>query len=121
MGYFIIHIIMRCISIAVSLPRDIQGQAGCGSGQPGLVIGDPAHSRGLELNEHCGSFQPRPFYGSTLLLQEGRNWVFILAKVLLQNTILHTSFGILARNGSFPGKIVELYPGVMGWLGLEGP
>jgi len=26
----------------------IQGQAGCGSGQPGLVIGDPAHSRGVE-------------------------------------------------------------------------
>ena len=21
-----------------------------------------AHSRGLELNEHCGPFQPRPFY-----------------------------------------------------------
>jgi len=35
-------------------PRDlgglegIQGQAGCGSGQPGVVVGDPAHSRGLE-------------------------------------------------------------------------
>ena len=26
----------------------IQGQAGCGSGQPGLVVGDPAHSRGVE-------------------------------------------------------------------------
>ena len=25
-----------------------QGQAGCGSGQPRLVLGDPAHSRGLE-------------------------------------------------------------------------
>ena len=24
-------------------------QAGCGSGQPGLLVGDPAHSRGLEL------------------------------------------------------------------------
>ena len=23
-------------------------QAGCGSGQPGLVVGDPAHSRGVE-------------------------------------------------------------------------
>ena len=28
----------------------IQGQAGCGSGQPGLVVGDPARSRGLELD-----------------------------------------------------------------------
>ena len=26
----------------------IQSQAGCGSGQPGLVIGDPAHSSGVE-------------------------------------------------------------------------
>ena len=26
----------------------MQGQAGCGSGQPGLVAGDPAHSRGAE-------------------------------------------------------------------------
>ena len=31
----------------------------------GLVVGDPAqHSRGLELDEHCGPFQPRPFYDS---------------------------------------------------------
>ena len=26
----------------------IQGQAGCGSGQPGGVVGDPAHIRGVE-------------------------------------------------------------------------
>jgi len=26
----------------------IRGQAGCGSGQPGLVVGDPAHSRAVE-------------------------------------------------------------------------
>ena len=32
------------------------------SGQPGLVVGDPAHSRGLKLDGHCGPFQPRPFY-----------------------------------------------------------
>jgi len=44
------------------IPAGIQGQAGCGSGQPGLVVGDPAHSRGLELDNHCGPFQPRPFY-----------------------------------------------------------
>ena len=40
----------------------IQGQAGCGSGQPGLVGGDPAHSRGLERDDHCGPFQPRQFH-----------------------------------------------------------
>ena len=27
------------------IPEGIQGQAGCGSGQPGLMVGDPAHSR----------------------------------------------------------------------------
>ena len=45
----------------------IQGQAGCGSGQPGLVVGGPAHSRGLKLDDHCGPFQPRPFYDSMIL------------------------------------------------------
>jgi len=38
----------------------------CGSGQPGLLVGDPAHSRGLELDEHCGPFQPRPFCDSMI-------------------------------------------------------
>jgi len=46
----------------------IQGQAGCGSGQPGLLVGDPAHSRGLEPDEHCGPFHPRPFYESVKLV-----------------------------------------------------
>jgi len=30
------------------IPGGIQGQAGSGSGQPGLVAGDPAHGRGVE-------------------------------------------------------------------------
>ena len=50
------------------IPAGIQGQAGCGSGQRGLLVGDPAHSRGLELNEHCGPFQPRPFYDHFLTI-----------------------------------------------------
>ena len=33
---------------AFSVPGGIQGQAGCGSGQPGLVAGNPAHSMGVE-------------------------------------------------------------------------
>ena len=49
------------------IPAGIEGQAGCGSGQPGLLFGDPAHSRGLELGEHCGPLQPRPFCGSMIL------------------------------------------------------
>ena len=49
------------------IPAGIQGQAGCGSGQPGLLVGDPAHSRGLELDEHCAPFQSRAFYDSVIL------------------------------------------------------
>jgi len=29
------------------IPAGIQGQAGCGSVQPGLVVGDPAHGSGV--------------------------------------------------------------------------
>ena len=48
------------------IPGGIQGRAGCGSGQPGLVVGDPAHSSGLKLNGYCDPFQPRSFYDSML-------------------------------------------------------
>ena len=40
----------------------------CGSGQCGLIVGDTAHSRGLELDDHCGPFQHRLFYDSKCLL-----------------------------------------------------
>ena len=53
-------------SCGCPIPGGIQGQAGCGSGQPGLVVGDPAHSRGLELDDHRGPFQPRPFCSSMI-------------------------------------------------------
>ena len=52
----------------VDAPGGIQGQSGCGSGQPGLVVGSPAHSRGVEIGDHCVLFQPRPFYDSFILL-----------------------------------------------------
>jgi len=39
-----------------SNPGGIQGQAGCGSGQRGLVVGDPAHSRGAETTWSLWSF-----------------------------------------------------------------
>ena len=48
------------------IPGRIQGQAGCGSGQLGLVVGNPAHNGALKLDDHCGSFQPRPFYDTIL-------------------------------------------------------
>ena len=31
------------------IPEATQDQAGCSSGQPGLAVGDPAHSRGVEI------------------------------------------------------------------------
>ena len=36
------------------------------SGQPDLVVGDPAHHKGLKLDDHCGAFQARPFYDSMI-------------------------------------------------------
>ena len=47
-------------------PMDTSTQAGCGSGQPGLLVGDPAHSRGLKPDDHCGPFQPRTLYDSMI-------------------------------------------------------
>jgi len=48
------------------MPGVVHDQAGYGSGQPGLVVGDPVHSRGLEPDDDCGPFQPRPFYDSVI-------------------------------------------------------
>jgi len=47
------------------LPGSIQGQAGWGSEQPGLVGGVPAYSRGLELGDLKRPFQPKLFSDST--------------------------------------------------------
>ena len=33
-----------------------KARLGCGSGQPGLVVGDPAHSRGVETRRSLWSF-----------------------------------------------------------------
>ena len=49
------------------IPGGIRGQAGCGSGQPALLVGDPAHSRGMKLRDHCAPCQPRPFCDSVIL------------------------------------------------------
>jgi len=36
------------IGCGCAMPEGIQGKATCGSGQPGRVVGDPAHSKGVE-------------------------------------------------------------------------
>lgn len=45
-------------------PQGAQPQSS--SGQPALVLGDPAHSGGLKLDEHCGPFQPIWFCDSMI-------------------------------------------------------
>ena len=52
------------------IPEGIQGQAGCGSEQPGLVDGDPAQSRGVETSWSLWSFSTQAilwFYDSMIL------------------------------------------------------
>jgi len=50
------------------LPGSNQGQAGWGFEQPGLLGGVPACSRGVELDDLKGPFQPNPFYDSIMLI-----------------------------------------------------
>jgi len=33
--------------VGCPITAGIQGQAGCGSGQPGLTVGNPAHGKGV--------------------------------------------------------------------------
>lgn len=46
------------------IPEDIQGQVGCSPGQPDLMVGNPAHGRGVELDHLQGPFQLKSFYDS---------------------------------------------------------
>jgi len=59
---------MTLLFAGYEMMSDFQGQAGCGSGQPGLVVGDVAHSRGLKLGDHYSPFQLRSFYDSMILI-----------------------------------------------------
>ena len=51
------------------IPEAIQGWAGCDSEQPGLVVGDPAHSRGLKLDIIVVLFNP----GLSMIMEENRS------------------------------------------------
>jgi len=86
------------------IPGGIQGQAGCGSGQPGLVVGDPAHSRELKLNDHCGPFQPRPFYDSMI-----RSWDYQCTPRREKNWILKSIWGPLALITVYLKKLIVPY------------
>ena len=53
-----------------------------GSGQPGLVVGNPAHSKGLKPDDHCGPFQPKLFYDSMNLFLTRGQFLFIFICLL---------------------------------------
>jgi len=53
-------------SCGCPIPGGSQSQAGCGSGQPDLVVGNPASNREDKTNDKYGPFQPRPFYNSMI-------------------------------------------------------
>jgi len=49
------------------LPGSVQGQAGWGFEQPGLVEGVPAHGKEIGIDYMPGPFQPKPFYDSVIV------------------------------------------------------
>ena len=80
----------RCWALSF---QQTQGQAGCGSGQPGLVVGDPAYGRGVESRWSLRSFSTQAilwFYDSWCpsklknhetspsLPMEDQNWEMVL-------------------------------------------
>lgn len=49
------------------IPEGVQGQAWWDPGQPDVVIGELAHSWGLEVNDLHGPFQPKLLYDYMIL------------------------------------------------------
>jgi len=65
-------------------------KAACGSGQPGLVVGDPARSRGLKRDDHRGPFQPTPLYDSIILYSYNSNKTAQLQSTNITHTARET-------------------------------
>ena len=57
-----------------TLSAGIQGQAGWVLEQPGLLGGIPVYSRGLELDDLKGPFQPKPFCDLHLFYLSAGGW-----------------------------------------------
>jgi len=57
-----------------------------------------AHSRGLELDGHCGPFQPRPFCDSMILLMS--NFISLPSVLKLFPHVLSLSFATLCFCGA---------------------
>jgi len=66
-------------SCGCPLPGSVQGQAGQGFEQPGLVEGVPAHGRGVRLDDLQGPFQPKPFCNSVICVaMRGRTEALVM-------------------------------------------
>jgi len=59
--------------------------------QPGLEGGVPAYSRGLELHDLKGPFQPRPFYDSIVKPHNShlRKQVIVKKKEIKNNVVIY--------------------------------
>ena len=65
--------------MALRLPKEAVGAPSWRHSRPGWMWlwaawaagWRPSHSRGLELDEHCGPLQPRPFYDAMILWLRG--------------------------------------------------
>ena len=92
-------------AVELFIPGGVQGQAGWGSGQPDLVGGSPACSRGLELGDLQGPFNPSHsvilwFYDSYIC---SSFWFEILAWVLSQkscNSHIRTVVRLMVHYGN---------------------
>jgi len=77
-------------------PSGIQGQTGCGSGQPGLVVGNPAHSRVIETRWSLWSFSTQAilwwFYKMYYLSPYSMFYFIFLPKHSLSYAILPLFF-----------------------------
>ena len=84
------------------IPGGIQGQAGCDSGQPGLEVGNPAHSRGVETRWSLWSFSIQTIlwlcdHGDCLLLRNVKSkfrWQLMSVQRLQYGCLLQLSFNL---------------------------
>jgi len=97
------------------IPGGIQGQAGCGAGQPGLVVGDLHIAEVLKLYDHCGPFQPRPFYDSMIPPSHSLWNTFWIPYILL---FLNYKMGPIYSK--FLHCSQKLYYYILLWIFLEG-
>jgi len=99
------------------IPGGIQGQAGWGSGQPGLLVGDPAHSRGLETRWSLWSFSTQAILWNPS--EEMLSLEYIVCKTLSIKLVLfsqHWPHKTLKLTSLSSTGIVLLADVIHGWI-----